>query len=150
MAVAQLAFCIGQFIQPFLIGELVDLIAQGPGNGLRDGLWIACGLGAASLFCSVCIAAAFLNNRMLGLGVRAATMMAVYQVCSAIRLGSLIEREYTCSAIHYAPKMVSFRQQPPIIPTNLIRRNIPNIVTSTRWVSRRARGSARRWAPPQT
>ena len=78
----QLAFCVGQFVQPFLIGELVDLIARGPGNGLWDGLWLACGLGAASLFCSVCIAAAFLNNRVLGLGVRAATMMAVYQVCS--------------------------------------------------------------------
>ena len=74
----QFFFMLFQLGQPFLVGELVGFVQNGDG-GLRRGLGLTFGFAAVSLCSSICIAAALDSLRRLGVAVRCAAMMAVYE-----------------------------------------------------------------------
>jgi ABC-type multidrug transport system fused ATPase/permease subunit len=68
-----------QFSQPFIIGMLIDGLTGTSKIELNQGLALACALGLVSFSSSCCIAAAMFNSRQLGLQVRTAMMMAVFE-----------------------------------------------------------------------
>mmetsp|Transcript_9429 Transcript_9429/g.15612 ORF Transcript_9429/g.15612 Transcript_9429/m.15612 type:complete len:1368 (+) Transcript_9429:191-4294(+) len=74
---AQISFMVFQIAQPFFVAELVKYIASGDG-GLGWGLGLACMLGFVSLCSSVSISIVFYVLRTVGIQIRAAMMMAVY------------------------------------------------------------------------
>lgn len=75
----QFAFMLLQFAQPFIIGALIDGLTSSSKIDLGQGLALACGLGVISFSSSCCISAAMFNSRQLGLQVRTAMMMAVFE-----------------------------------------------------------------------
>ncbi len=74
----QFAFMLFQLAQPFLVGELVGYIQSGEG-GIRRGLGLTFGFAGISLCSSICIAVALDSLRRLGVAIRCASMMAVYE-----------------------------------------------------------------------
>lgn len=74
----QLLFVMFQIGQPFLVGQLVKFVREGNGGpGLGVGLAIA--LGAVSVCSSISISIVFYISRNMGMEVKAALMMAVYE-----------------------------------------------------------------------
>jgi len=80
-----------QFAQPFVIGLLIDGITSPESISMRDGLLLALALGLMSFASSWCIAAAFFNSRQLGLQVRTATMMAVFEKALTLTASARLE-----------------------------------------------------------
>lgn len=74
----QLSFALTQLSQPYLVGELVTYVATGNG-GIKYGISLAIGLILISLTSSLALTATLYNNRRLGVAVRSAIMMAVYE-----------------------------------------------------------------------
>lgn len=86
----QVCFLCSQISQPFLVGELVQFVASGNGS-LTQGLWLAFGLGAVSLFSSLSLSSALYNLRILGLSIRSGIMMAVYDQALMLTASSRFE-----------------------------------------------------------
>jgi ATP-binding cassette, subfamily C (CFTR/MRP), member 1 len=74
----QLIFMLLQLAQPFLVGNLV-LFIQDPSQPLSRGIGLALGFAAFSFACSLSFSQAICHLRRLGVAVRSAVMMAVYE-----------------------------------------------------------------------
>lgn len=79
----QFSFMVLQLGQPFLVGELVAFVANG-NESISVGIGLALGFAAVSLLCSVSLSQTWFYLRKLGVAVRSAVMMAVYE--QALRL----------------------------------------------------------------
>ena len=74
----QLLFVMFQVGQPFLVGELVHHVRTGDG-GIGSGMGFAVGLGALSVCSSLSLTMVFYISRNIGVEVKAAIMMAIYE-----------------------------------------------------------------------
>lgn len=74
----QLLFVMFQIGQPFLVGQLVKHVREGNG-GIGFGVGLAIALGAISVCSSISISIVFYISRNMGMEVKAALMMAVYE-----------------------------------------------------------------------
>lgn len=76
--ILQLFFVMFQLGQPFLVGQLVKYVRTGNG-GVDFGIGMAIALGAISICSSITITIVFYIMRIVGMEVKAALMMAVYE-----------------------------------------------------------------------
>lgn len=74
----QLLFVLFQIGQPFLVGQLVKYVRTGEG-GIGFGVAMAITLGVISTCSSIAITIVFYITRIIGIEVKAAMMMAVYE-----------------------------------------------------------------------
>lgn len=88
----QLLFVAFQVGQPFLVGQLVKHVATGNG-GIGFGVGMALSLGAISICSSISVTIVFYITRIIGIEVKAAMMMAVYQ--KTLTLTSSAKQENT-------------------------------------------------------
>ena len=77
-SVKQFFFMITQIAQPYLVGELVQFTATSNG-GINYGVALAIGLAVVSVVSSTSLSASLFSSRKLGIAVRSALMMAVYE-----------------------------------------------------------------------
>jgi ATP-binding cassette subfamily C (CFTR/MRP) protein 4 len=90
--VLQALFIMFQVGQPFLVGQLVAYVRTGDG-GIGRGIGLAIGLGAISICSSIAVTIIFYVTRVIGMEVKAAMMMAVYE--KTLLLTSSAKQEYT-------------------------------------------------------
>jgi len=76
--ILQLLFVGFQVGQPFLVGELVQHVATGEG-GIARGMGFAVGLGALSFCSSITLTMVLYTCRSIGIEVKAAIMMVIYE-----------------------------------------------------------------------
>jgi uncharacterized membrane protein len=85
-------FIMFQVGQPFLVGQLVAYVRTGDG-GIGRGIGLAIALGAISICSSIAVTIIFYVTRVIGMEVKAAMMMAVYE--KTLLLTSSAKQEYT-------------------------------------------------------
>jgi ATP-binding cassette subfamily C (CFTR/MRP) protein 1 len=88
----QLLFVAFQIGQPFLVGQLVRHVRTGNG-GMSFGVGLAIALGVISVGSSISVTIVFYITRIIGMEVKAAMMMAVYE--KALCLTSAAKQENT-------------------------------------------------------